>query len=220
MNIFMGNKDYLKDVSPDSLLEAGKEFFTVMREIRVSLGSRQYRLDNYVERTLSAINHRLAYENADAGFEEFGSLNRICTEVLDGSGDVDHPVFQIVKDAVDKYRVKFQERATLRAIAAVAAFPEFMKFAVQRFVQDESDNLGEVLDSMKQQELFKEISAVVGDREMERLNYAIKRRFLIVPATNAYLQGLSDNYLYCFLHRDNETERKVFQIMLDENQEA
>ena len=55
---------------------------------------------------------------------------------------------------------------------------------------------------------------------MESLNFAMKRRFLIVPAANNYLQGLSNDYLYSLLHRDKETERHVFQILLDESTNA
>lgn len=219
MNIFMENEDYLKDVSLDSILEADKEFFAVMRKIRERLGDKQYWIDNYVKKTLEAINCQLAYEYADMGFEEFGSLRSICTEVLNGGGDVENPIYSIVKNAINRYATEFQERETLRSIAAIVAFPEFMKIATKQFVQEESDDLSAVLDNLKQQELFRNISVIVGEREMEHLNAAIKRRFLIVPATNNYLQGLINDYLYCFLHRDKETERLVFQILFDEDTE-
>lgn len=220
MNMFMETEDYVKGLTPDSIVESEKEFFKIFGAIRGRLGGKQYLLDYYVRKTLEAINFTSAYENADAGFQEVGSLRRLCTDILDGGGDESDPMFLNVKEKIEKYRPQFQERETLRAIAITLAFPEFLKLATEEFIAEESDELVSAIDNLKQQELFNTISVIVGEQEMERLNFAIKRRFLIVPAVNNYLQGLSDDYLYSFLHRDKETERHIFQILLDEDSEV
>ena len=220
MNIFMETEDYVKGLSVDSVIEAELEFFKVMKAIRKRLGAKQYLLDQYVKKTLGAINHHLSYEHANVGFEECGSLRRICTEVLNGCGDKSHPMYSAVKGQIEKYRVKFQEPETLRAVAFTVVFGEFLKVSTEQFIQGEADELEAIVDNLKQQELFDTISVIVGEQEMEHLNFAIKRRFLLVPAANNYLQGLSNDYLYSFLHRDKETERHVFQILLDENTDA
>lgn len=46
-----------------------------------------------------------------------------------------------------------------------------------------------------------------------------ERRFLVVPLQNAFLQGFADSYLYALLFRDIETNKQVFQLILDEMEE-
>ena len=130
------------------------------------------------------------------------------------------PLYSEIKESVEKYRKIYQERETVRALAMITVFPEYRKIAVNEYLQEAAADIGGVIDIIKQHEYFDNISTIVGEREMERFNLAIKCRFMIVPALSIYLQGMMNDYLYCFLHRDRETSRLVFQLLLDENQDS
>jgi len=220
----MKEADYLKDeplnAILDSILRAYDEFFTVFKEIRSRLENKQYWLDNYVRKTLAAINHLQADEAATEGFDGCGNLRRLCTEILDGGGDTEDPLYPRVKEIIDRFHVDFQERGTLRAMAIVTVYPDYMESVAKRYLKETAENMIGVVDNMKQQELFDNISEIVGEEEMEHLNDAIKRLFIVVPAIKIYLQGITNNLIESFLHRDDETARQVFQLIMDKHMYA
>ena len=219
MNIFEENIDFLKDIPLDSVLKADEEFFSVMKSIRERLGDKKYWLDNYVEKILEAINNRHASECGEEGYEASCDLRCLCTRILGGE-EAEHPLYSEIKESVEKYRKIYQERETVRALAMITVFPEYIKIAVNEYLQEAADDLGGVIDIIKQHEYFDNIFAIVGEREMERFNLAIKCRFMIAPVLSIYLQGMMNDYRYCFLHRDRETSRLVFQLLLDKNNDS
>ena len=216
MNIFKENIDFLKDIPLDAVLKADEEFFSVMKSIRERLGDKKYWLDNYVERILEAINYRQASECSEDGFKANCDLRHLCIEILNGD-ESEHLLYFEIKEAMEKYRNIYQEYETVRSLTMITVFSEYMKIAVNGYLQETAENLGNVIDSIKLKEYFDNISAIVGEREMERFNLAIKCRFMIAPVLSIYLQGMMNDYLYCFLYRDRETSRLVFQLLLDEN---
>ena len=216
MNIFKENIDFLKDIPLDSVLKADEEFFSVMKSIRERLGDKKYWLDNYVEKVLEAINNRQASECSEDGFSANCAMRHLCTTILNGE-EAEHPLYSEIKASLEKYQKGFQKNETVRSLAIITAFPEYMKISVNEYLQAAAEDLGNVIDSIKLKEYFDSISAIVGEREMERFNLAIKCRFMIAPALSIYLQGMMNDYLYCFLHRDRETSRLVFQLLLDKN---
>lgn len=50
---------------------------------------------------------------------------------------------------------------------------------------------------------------------MERLNLLFRQRFLIVTAMQVYLQSMTNQLMYALTTRDRETQKQVFQIILD-----
>ena len=68
-------------------------------------------------------------------------------------------------------------------------------------------------DIVESRTLFRKISTFIGGEEkMEQLNLLIHQRFMFVPDTTAFLQGLTDDMLYALTHRDIETEKTVLQL--------
>lgn len=50
---------------------------------------------------------------------------------------------------------------------------------------------------------------------MNRLNEAIKERFVKASFSSIYLQATINQYIDCLTQRDPETSKYVFQIILD-----
>ena len=51
---------------------------------------------------------------------------------------------------------------------------------------------------------------------MVALNSVIIDRFVISSTLNLFLQAITNEYLYCLLHRDPETSKRVFQRIVEE----
>jgi len=108
-----------------------------MKSIRECLGDKKYWLDNYVEMILEAINNRHVSECREDGYETSCDLHRLCTTVLDGN-EAEHPLYSEIKKSVEKYRKIYQERETVRPLAMITAFPEYMKISVNEYLQEAS----------------------------------------------------------------------------------
>ena len=50
---------------------------------------------------------------------------------------------------------------------------------------------------------------------METLNLRLKQRFLTAPLVPVFVQGATNDLLYCLLHRDSETNKQIFQLLVD-----
>lgn len=50
---------------------------------------------------------------------------------------------------------------------------------------------------------------------METLNLRMKQRFLITPLVSVFAQGATNDLLYCLPHRDSETNKQIFQLLMD-----
>lgn len=50
---------------------------------------------------------------------------------------------------------------------------------------------------------------------MEMLNLRLKQRFLTAPLVTVFVQGATNDLLYCLLHRDSETNKQIFQLLVD-----
>lgn len=219
MNIFKESEGFLRNETLESFFSQGEDFFPVMRSLRERLGNKRYLLYNYVEVILEATIQQTAYAYAEEGFTAFVELRRICTNILDGSSSKKHPIYPIVKEVIEKYQHTYQERETLRSLASAAVFQEFKKFQARKFLKNKTTELDAIIDSVKQQELFSNITQIIGEHEMELLNTSLKQTFFFVPAIEAYLQGMTIDYVYCLAYRDPETEKLIFQILLEDTLE-
>jgi len=54
---------------------------------------------------------------------------------------------------MEKYRKIYQEYETVRSLTMITVFPEYMKIAVNEYLQEAAEDLGNVMDSIKLKEL-------------------------------------------------------------------
>lgn len=80
-------------------------------------------------------------------------------------------------------------------------------------------HMDSAVDSLRLKDLYTSICETVGENLTDRLMDCFARRFLVVPLQNAFLQGFTDSCLYTLLFRDIETNKQVFQLILDDMEE-
>ncbi len=90
-----------------------------------------------------------------------------------------------------------------------------MAYATTGFVEEQEKALHGVVDEIRLQQLYSQISHLAGESMMEELNQRLKQRFLIAPLAAVYAQGLTDDLLCRLTARDQETSRQMFQLLLD-----
>lgn len=136
------------------------------------------------------------------------------------TGDArDHPLYS----ASDKLYLEqaieplHQETDTCLQFISVALVDRFALNAANDFKKKAQTRLlEEDFESIAIDQLYADIAARIGESLMESLNLQLRQRFLIVPITAAFLQGLNDNLVSSLVSRDSESSRQIFQLLIDE----
>ena len=64
-------------------------------------------------------------------------------------------------------------------------------------------------------EAYEQIINIVGEPIMEKLELKLKQRFLVSPLVSIYTQGFINDFLDRLTTRDIETNKQIFQLILD-----
>jgi len=218
MNIFHDKSSIFGEVEVLQLNNALLEFFKQASEIRQLLGKQAYLLDEYISSLLEAANQTVVVSPASAGFEiDPGQLNRICLSILHGDEkENEHPFYQQAKKFIVEHPLPFQELSTKFSIYCALLVNDFLNFSIERYQKKLEDDYSLAIDICDFHELFQNICSLLGGEElMEQLNLLFRERFLIATAMQIYLQGMTNHLMYALTTRDRETQKYVFQILLD-----
>ena len=200
MNIFETHEGFSGRFDPDSTGGTLLSLLALAGDIRLKLDRQAYLLDSYLSLFMEGANAMLAYEAGSDGFERGGELDRDGTEK-------DHPFYDTALNAligrVDIMRC--QERQTRMNLLYATLADEFLPFAVKHFLREAESRIGDNCDIPKLTDLYRRISEAVGKTLMETLN--------LVPV---FVQGATNDLLYCLLHRDSETNKQIFQLLMEE----
>lgn len=218
MNIFEHRVSFFGsfdgEVTGGSLLS----LFQLAKQIRQRMGKQGYLLDCYLSLFFEGVASALAYDAADEGFQSGGELQSLCFHVLDGTEPKkEHPLYRRVMEVYAKQEgvVPYQDRYTRLCLLFFPLADELVAYAAARFVEEQVSNLNGVVDEIRLQELYNQISHLAGEAMMEELNLRLKQRFLIAPLAAVFAQGLTDDLLNRLISRDQETSKQMFQLLLD-----
>lgn len=217
MNIF-NHRDSFYDcpdgrAGTDSLLS----LFKLIRQIRLRLGRQGYLLDNYLSLFFDGISANVPYDATLQGVGMGGEIQRLFYQVMDGAPANQHPLYQRIREVYEQQKdsLTFQERHTNFCLLLFPLADEIMDHYTSLFIKElESESVG-VDDMVHFRNLYEQISQLVGESYMEKLNKYLKERFLIVPITQSFVQGLTYDLLFKLTARDPETSRQMFQLLLD-----
>lgn len=218
MNIFESHEGFSGRFDPDSTGGTLLSLLTLAGDIRSKLGRQGYLLDSYLSLFLEGANAMLAYEAGSDGFERGGELRSLCFDVLDRDGtEKDHPFYDTALNALIARMdtMRYQERQTRMNLLYAALADEFLPFAVKHFLREAEHRINDNCDIPKLTDLYRRISEAVGEALMETLNLRLKQRFLTAPMVPVFVQGATNDLLYCLLHRDSETNKQIFQLLMD-----
>lgn len=211
-NSFFGRLD--GEVTSGSLLS----LFQLAKQIRQRMGKQGYLLDCYLSLFFEGVSNALAYDAADEGFQSGGEFQNLCFHALDGTEpEKEHPLCQRVKETYAKLEgeLLFQERYTRLCLLFFPLADELMAYATAGFVEEQKNALNGVVDDIRLQQLYNEISHLAGESMIEELNRRLEQRFLIAPLATVFAQGLTDDLLCRLTTRDHETSRQMFQLLID-----
>lgn len=204
--------------SPNAYGGSLSDLLTEVKRIRLKLGRQGYLLDNYLSMLLKAANTKLSFEAAEDGFTDSSDLRLLCTDLIYHIGEKkSHLQYALVQRAFEKNPdiAKYQESQTQINLLSALCFDEYLPFAAENFLFKLKKEIDEEYDLPAHRALYRNIVEVVGAPTMERLNLNLRQCFLTVPLLSLYIQGFTNDLLYCLTTRDEETSKQIFQLLLD-----
>lgn len=219
MNIFKDTKNFIGEFHEESNTVTVREVLLTANRIRVRLGKKSYLLDTYLSLFFASINNTAVYDSADFGFQLTCDLRSLCISVLDKTDThKDHLLYEKALEVLNSRKsiFEFQERHTQYSLLFLALADDFLTLIVPDYIQKERRNLHCVLDIVRFQNLYSDISAFVSEDEMDHLNQLLKEKFMVSSMLSAFIQGFNDELIDIILTIDIETNKKMFQIEFDD----
>jgi len=219
MNIFNNARSFVGELDYEHLQNATKEFWKQAVFIRKQLGTRNYLLTNYLELLFEAVDEPHFFEIAEEGESELSKFRGTIAAIKKGKKK-DHPLHEKVKSYVEDYPVRYQENRTRYNLYLVGLADEAFVRAAPRFIEDGSDLIKGRIDVVQIQQLYDNISQLLGEEApIERLNELFRQRFIITTSTSIFLQGFNSNLISILNTRDAETAKLIFQLYLEDVEE-
>lgn len=217
MNIFGNCEGFLGGSDTGPAEDSTLVFWKLAKELRSRLGDKAELLDRYLSGLLEGIGGTLAYEAADEGFLRGGGLRQLCAGILrgDSSGqERAHPLYQTVSEYIDEHPLPDWGFHTSLSVYHAALADVFLRHAAAEYFAERQRALDAGVADLRA--LYWEICVLLGETEpVERLNEAVRTRFLQAAALPVFLQGMNNDLLDSLLHRDGGSGGPVFRLMLD-----
>ncbi len=218
MNIFEKSSDIYGNYSSEKMQQMTKNFLDAVKSVRNKLGSRAYKLDQYLNMIFEAASCTDSFDAMSDGSSFFSELRVLCRGILNyESENKEHPFYQTARSFIENHRFPYREKYTLLEIYCVLLIPQFTDYAVNEYTEKIKRKVNSAVDTVALSQYYDLIADLVGEEEMETLNNAIRERFIMISAVNSFLQSITDECLYCLTYRDPETSKQVFQLIQEEN---
>ena len=227
MNIFKEDF-FLGTFSLENLQEADIAFWTVSKEVDEALGEMKYLLSVYLLFIFRALNSTLTFEAAEGGFKDCTELLCLCGDVYNGIKIARnknvyykpefHEFYPKLKEFIDKHP-EYQNQSKSNKVSIFlwinGMFCKFTEYALSKFFDTSKHKLSAHFDIKSIEECYQNMVKITGEELMERLNDAIKKRFMRVPLSEIYFQSTVNQYIDCLTQRDPQTSKYIFRMILD-----
>lgn len=218
MNIFETKQNFFGDIEDGVTETTLISLFQFAKEVQNRLGKKAYLLDCYLSIFFEAISKINTYDTTDNGLAESNKLQDFFSNLLEDSNGKEWSPFceQVIKFfQYEANKMPYQEQYTKICLLMILIADDRMIECVWDFVVKSTEDLCTTIDEKRMNELYEQISCIVGESMMEELNLKLKQRFLIAPAALIFAQGMNRNLVDIFITRDKETSRQMFQLFLD-----
>ena len=218
MNIFENNEGFFGSIEIETINGGLLSLFQLAKEIQTRLGKQSYLLDCYLSIFFDGLSNVLSYETAEEGLIESNALEIFFCDLFQGTDEKEwNPLYKRAKELFDNQadKLPYQEQHTKVCLLMILIADDMMLYSVADFVNQQSEKLSKIIDQMRMEKLYKQISYIVGESMMEQLNLKLQERFLIAPAVRIFAQGINNDLIDILTMRDDETSKQMFQLFLD-----
>ena len=218
MNIFATEEGILGDPGYARQHNTFNAFLALARSIRKRLGTRAYKLDEYIRQLLIACSVPLEEEFFDRELSLTVALAASCRMAAKGGGQKDaheNGCSSIVRAYAQTHPLQNQVGNTRALIYFCSLLDGHLGAEMETVLQDVWLDTASRVDIVLADALFQEICTLLGqEEEMTRLNALFARRFLSVPLRHFAWQIAANELARALLERDPETSCEIIRLLL------
>ncbi len=218
MNIFKESGDFIGHNNLESEEDSFYSFFCLAEQVRSKMGGQGYLLDYYISAIFAALRETYAHEAAEEGFSAMSPYQSLCVSILEGGEkDKNNPLYsKTLTAAIAFIKDKaYHERITKLNLLCTTMADDYFNHSVDNYIAKQECILNQAIDLIQLREAYEQIIHIVGEPIMETLELKLKQRFLVSPLVSIYTQGFINDFLDRLTTRDIETNKQIFQLILD-----
>ncbi len=200
MDIFSNTTNFIDGLLHEQWFVAQQRAFKNALDIRTQLGKQYYLIDGYLSKVFEAFGAKPVCDFADAGERAYFTV----FQKLRKEGDCGY------------FAKRYQENETSLRLTAITSIEKALPTLLEQFAQDYFNELSVKQDAFQIKALFDQVSALVGEEPMARLNQNLLKGFILAAPANVFLQSFMNLYFNLLTHRDMETNKQIFQLWLDD----
>lgn len=209
----LGNADFI------AAHDTFDSFLTKAREIRHLLGTRAYKLDEYIRQLLIACSTPLD-EAFSADTSLTGPLFTQCRLVAQGLSS-EHArqdgIYPAVREYASKHPLPYQEASTRCVVYFSRLLSGYLHTQLPVLIREVWSDVEMRMDMALLDKLYDEVCGILGgEADMEELNELFAKQFLAVPLLHFAFQITSNTLAELLLERDPETSCEIIRLLLDE----
>lgn len=218
MNIFENKENFFGSVENEATNDTLLSLFQLAKEIQTRLGKQSYLLDCYLSVFLDALSNLVSYKTAEEGLAKNNELQLFFCDLFKGTDQKESsPIYKKAKELFHNQAQKlpYQEQDTKICLLMILIADDMMLYSVADFMKEQAEKFCKMVDEIRMEKLYQQISYIVGEAVMEQFNLKLKQRFLIAPVIRVFAQGINNDLIDILNMRDDETSKQMFQLFLD-----
>lgn len=194
------------------------DFLGAARALREALGPNAHLADRYITIMMDAANTSFSEGITADGFNAGSDLYGLCQGIVNGDNDHrEHPFYETALTYITAHPLPGLERQTRAWTYFVPLFGKYLEYAAAKYALETEAKAQELTDVDKLDRLRVRIMAELDDQDalFETMLLKFKRCFVYASTMSAFLNGATYQLIEALSHCDQDTGRRVFQILLD-----
>ena len=216
MNIFESSKGLFGKHKKGELKELSSNFWNLAKEIREKLGEDAYVLDSYLSEIFTNLDNVMISNVTEKAEEMMNKIYFLCKNLVDYRPiDKKDKMYELARDYIISHPLPYKESDTRFRVYVILLIDELTEIFIEESLKH--DGFVAFLDynHLSINNDFEKISEVVGEEEMEKLNEAIKKRFVVPNILEIFKRTVNRKLFYYFIEKDKQTSKQTFQLILD-----
>ena len=199
----------------DYLNASTNVLFSTLRQYSEYKGEHQPALADFAQNVLLTVNSTLAFDAVDLGSDASRSLHRICRNIVDKTtAPEDKEYVSRIKPYLTQIK-SIPDRNTQMDLCYIALHD----LHTQNALRDYQAGLGRRFDTFtgikNMSGSYDKLVIAIGISNAKKVKDTLLEHLVIAPATEIFLQSLTNDYIYVLTEVDEISKKMVFQIWLE-----
>lgn len=210
--------ELIGSLKPENMRRSFEAFIMQARDIRQQLGEQKALMDRYLSCLLESASDAFADTASEDGSEAAQMLGFLCADIVLEKGKYKrHPFYQRAKSYIESHPMDCEDTSTKSTLYTIALTHDYLEAECEKLLKGQDSWIAHTFTHTDLNTLYGQICEIIGDEAgMKNLDRLFRERFLIATSLECFLQGMARPLMSMLTHKDIETSKQVFQLLLDD----